>query len=138
MWIISSKTLFSDIHTTAADDATYHILECLPGSLQVVQVGAAALHGWVAELLEPGCPAERAVTLGGGAQRQRQPKQGTLVAEQLSMITMGTMGADRAMNTTHALNKRIFPTSGPSELKGLQPSSVCLPGLGRWWGWIRC
>lgn len=53
---------------TSPDDATYHILECFPGSLQVVQVGSAALNSRVVQFLER-CPAERTMALSD-AQRQ--------------------------------------------------------------------
>lgn len=62
----------------SSDVATYHILECFPGSLQVVQVGSAALKSGVVQFLER-CPAERAMALCE-AQRQDQLKHYTLVA----------------------------------------------------------
>lgn len=39
-----------------ANDVTYHVLECFPGSLQVIQVSSTGLHRRVVELLE-GCSA---------------------------------------------------------------------------------
>lgn len=78
MKMISQSEISAKTVKMSSDVATYHVLECFPGSLQVVQVGGAALNSRVVQFLERR-PAERAVALSE-AQRQHQPKQYTPVA----------------------------------------------------------
>lgn len=53
-WIRCCLVLFqlSSNDQNISDDVTYHILECFPGSLQVIQVGSAGLNSWIVQLLE--------------------------------------------------------------------------------------
>lgn len=113
---------------TSTANVTYHILERLPGSLQVVQVGGAALHRRVVQLLERR-PAEQAVAL---SEATATTSAKTIHACCFTWSLMEEQWADQAMNMTRTLNYlNFFHIWTLKSWRVWQPSSVCRGWDGR-------